>query len=75
MSFAGREEREKFTPERIRQKKAAHDPIVCLTAYDYPMAKLVDASGVDMVLASPHPRSRQSALLNGAMKKGSKPCQ
>jgi 3-methyl-2-oxobutanoate hydroxymethyltransferase len=34
----------------LRRKKADHEPIVMVTAYDYTMARLVDAAGVDMVL-------------------------
>jgi 3-methyl-2-oxobutanoate hydroxymethyltransferase len=34
----------------LAAKKAAGDPIVMVTAYDYPGAQIVDASGVDMVL-------------------------
>jgi 3-methyl-2-oxobutanoate hydroxymethyltransferase len=34
----------------LRRKKADNDPIVMVTAYDYTMARLVDAAGVDMVL-------------------------
>ena len=30
--------------------KRQHEPIAMLTAYDYTMAKLVDASGIDMIL-------------------------
>lgn len=34
----------------LRKKKADNDPIVMVTAYDYTMARIVDAAGVDMVL-------------------------
>lgn len=34
----------------LRKKKADNEPIVMITAYDYTMARLVDAAGVDMVL-------------------------
>ena len=36
-------------PELIR-KKAIHEKIVMLTAYDYPLARLVEKSNVDMIL-------------------------
>jgi len=36
--------------ERIRAMKAAHRKIAALTAYDYPMARLLDESGIDVVL-------------------------
>ncbi|MCI1019671.1 3-methyl-2-oxobutanoate hydroxymethyltransferase [Microbacterium sp. C5A9] len=34
----------------IAKKKAAREPIVMVTAYDYPSAQIADAAGVDMVL-------------------------
>lgn len=34
----------------LQKKKADNDPIVMITAYDYTMARLVDAAEVDMVL-------------------------
>lgn len=41
-------------PELLQRKSAAANPekkkITCLTAYDYPMARLVDEAGVDVVL-------------------------
>src|SRR5260370_7388074 len=40
----------KITPALILEKKASNQRIVCLTAYDYPTAKLVDAAGIDMIL-------------------------
>jgi 3-methyl-2-oxobutanoate hydroxymethyltransferase len=39
-----------ITIRDLRNKKIAAQPIVMLTAYDYPMARLVAASGVDMIL-------------------------
>jgi 3-methyl-2-oxobutanoate hydroxymethyltransferase len=36
--------------ERIRAMKAAGRKIAVLTAYDYPMARLLDESGVDIIL-------------------------
>jgi 3-methyl-2-oxobutanoate hydroxymethyltransferase len=50
MSSDDRDKVRKITPGLIREKKASHEPIVCLTAYDYPTGKLVDATGVDMIL-------------------------
>ncbi len=41
---------QKITPALILEKKASNQRIVCLTAYDYPTAKLVDAAGIDMIL-------------------------
>ena len=40
----------KMTIADIQQRKAEGGKIVMLTAYDYPMAKLVDEAGVDLVL-------------------------
>ena len=39
-----------MTVHTIREKKARHEPITFLTAYDYPTGRLVDEAGVDMVL-------------------------
>jgi 3-methyl-2-oxobutanoate hydroxymethyltransferase len=46
---AGRETRKVTVPD-ILKKKARGEPLTCLTAYDYPTARIVDAAGVDMVL-------------------------
>ncbi len=40
----------KTTIQALLSRKAAGEKIAMLTAYDYPMAKLVDESGVDLVL-------------------------
>src|SRR5438270_1945159 len=40
----------KITTASLRQRKQAHDPITCLTAYDYASARLVDEARIDMVL-------------------------
>jgi 3-methyl-2-oxobutanoate hydroxymethyltransferase len=42
--------RSKVTINTIQEKKQRHEPITCLTAYDYPSARLVDEAGIDMVL-------------------------
>ena len=39
-----------MTLPRLAEKKALGEPIVMVTAYDYPSALAVDAAGVDMVL-------------------------
>ena len=44
------EPRRKITTATIREKKLRHDPITCLTAYDYATARLVDEAGIDIVL-------------------------
>jgi 3-methyl-2-oxobutanoate hydroxymethyltransferase len=42
--------RPKFTTASLREQKLRHEPITCLTAYDYSTARLVDEAGIDMVL-------------------------
>src|SRR3954464_7685502 len=42
--------RSKVTTTTIEEKKQRREPITCLTAYDYPSARLVDEAGIDMVL-------------------------
>jgi len=44
------EPRHKITVASLHEKKVHHEPITCLTAYDYPSARLVDEAGIDMVL-------------------------
>src|ERR1700740_3167378 len=40
----------KVTTTSLREQKLRHDPITCLTAYDYATARLVDEAGIEMVL-------------------------
>ncbi|MGA2345199.1 MAG: 3-methyl-2-oxobutanoate hydroxymethyltransferase [Candidatus Sulfotelmatobacter sp.] len=40
----------KVTTATLREQKLRHEPITCLTAYDYSAARLVDEAGIDMVL-------------------------
>jgi len=44
------EPRQKITVASLREKKHQHQPITCLTAYDYANARLVDEAGIDIVL-------------------------
>ena len=44
------ESRPKVTTASLREQKLRHEPITCLTAYDYSAARLVDEAGIDMVL-------------------------
>jgi 3-methyl-2-oxobutanoate hydroxymethyltransferase len=44
------ETRSKVTPETIRAMKARGERVAALTAYDYPMAKLLDEAGVPFIL-------------------------
>ncbi|HTW90757.1 MAG TPA: 3-methyl-2-oxobutanoate hydroxymethyltransferase [bacterium] len=41
---------DKLTTVRIVRKKAKAERIVCLTAYDYPSALILDQAGVDLIL-------------------------
>jgi 3-methyl-2-oxobutanoate hydroxymethyltransferase len=41
---------QKITTATLRQQKLRHEPITCLTAYDYSTARIVDEAGVDMIL-------------------------
>src|SRR6202012_1920681 len=40
----------KITPETIRAMKARGERVAALTAYDFPMAKLLDEAGVPFLL-------------------------
>jgi len=42
--------RRNVTTATLRELKLHHEPITCLTAYDYTTARLVDEAGVDIVL-------------------------
>jgi 3-methyl-2-oxobutanoate hydroxymethyltransferase len=44
------EPRQKITVASLREKKLQHQPITCLTAYDYASARLVDEASIDIVL-------------------------
>lgn len=44
------EPRQKITAASLKEKKLKHEPITCLTAYDYATARLVDEAGIDIVL-------------------------
>jgi 3-methyl-2-oxobutanoate hydroxymethyltransferase len=44
------EPRHKITTAYLREQKLHHEPITCLTAYDYAAARLIDEAGIDMVL-------------------------
>ena len=50
MSAGGREARPKVTTGLLVEMKAADEPIVMVTAYDYPTAQIADEAGVDIVL-------------------------
>src|SRR6266849_546736 len=44
------ESRQKATTASLREQKLRHEPISCLTAYDYATARIVDEAGIEMVL-------------------------
>src|SRR5271154_2811564 len=49
--FSGPDEsRQKVTAASLRERKLHHEPIICLTAYDYATARLVDEAGIEMIL-------------------------
>ena len=50
MSITTGDFRAKITPATLLEKKQKHEPITCLTAYDYASARLLDEAGIDMVL-------------------------
>ena len=39
----------KVTTASLRELKLRHEPITCLTAYDYATARLVDEAGIEMI--------------------------
>jgi 3-methyl-2-oxobutanoate hydroxymethyltransferase len=41
---------QKITTASLREMKLRHEPITCLTAYDYATARLVDEAGIEMIL-------------------------
>ena len=57
---------QKTTTSSLREQKLRHEPIACLTAYDYPTARMVDEAGIDMVLVgdslADHARLREHPL-------------
>jgi 3-methyl-2-oxobutanoate hydroxymethyltransferase len=50
MNATGPEVFRKVTPSQLLAKKSRHEKIVCLTASDYPVARLLDEAGIDLVL-------------------------
>ena len=43
-------EQKKITTHTLLEMKRAHEPISMITAYDFSMAKIVDAAGIDVIL-------------------------
>ncbi len=50
MSITTGDFRSKITALSVLEKKKRHELITCLTAYDYPSARLIDEAGIDMIL-------------------------
>src|ERR1022692_4192119 len=50
LSVATGDFRSKITSSTLLEKKQRKEIITCLTAYDYPSARLLDEAGIDMVL-------------------------
>jgi 3-methyl-2-oxobutanoate hydroxymethyltransferase len=50
MPIGGPSGSRKITTATLREKKLHHEPIACLTAYDYPTGRLVDEAGIDIAL-------------------------
>ena len=44
------EDTRKVTTHRLVEMKSRGEKIAMLTAYDYSMAKLIDAAGIDVIL-------------------------
>src|SRR5215216_6914081 len=44
------DDRQPMTLPKVAEMKRAGEPIVMVTAYDYPSAQIVDEAGVDIVL-------------------------
>ncbi len=50
MAYLKQQRPEKVTVPALRASKARGERIVCLTAYDYPTARIVDEAGTDLIL-------------------------
>jgi len=50
MVYLKQQRPEKVTVPAVRQSKERGEKLVCLTAYDYPTARIVDEAGTDIVL-------------------------
>ena len=50
MPYLKPERPEKVSAPSLRSSKERGEKLVCLTAYDYPTARIVDAAGIDIIL-------------------------
>ena len=51
-----------MTLPQLAEKKRLGEPIVMVTAYDYPSAQVVEAAGVDVVLVGDSARQQRARL-------------
>ncbi|HEU4834688.1 MAG TPA: 3-methyl-2-oxobutanoate hydroxymethyltransferase, partial [Pyrinomonadaceae bacterium] len=50
MPYLKPERPEKVSAPSLRLSKQRGERLVCLTAYDYPTARIVDEAGIDVIL-------------------------
>ena len=50
MAYLKPQRPEKVTAPSLRASKERGERLVCLTAYDYPTARIVDEAGIDIIL-------------------------
>jgi 3-methyl-2-oxobutanoate hydroxymethyltransferase len=50
MAYLKQQRPEKVTVPSLRASKERGERLVCLTAYDYPTARIVDEAGTDIIL-------------------------
>ena len=50
MAYFKQQRPEKVTVPSLRASKERGEKLVCLTAYDYPTARIIDESGVEIIL-------------------------
>ena len=50
MGYISSDDKRKVTTQRLKEMKQRSEKIAMLTAYDYTMAKIVDAAGIDIIL-------------------------
>src|ERR687886_15452 len=63
--------RQTVTLSKLAERRALGEPIVMVTAYDYPSARVAEEAGVDVVLAAAVRRGLKTPLLVGDMPFGS----
>ena len=51
MAYLKPDKPEKVFVPALREAKEKGEKLVCLTAYDYPTARIVDEAGVDIILS------------------------